>query len=230
LSLRRFPERNKVPDFNTFSSLLRITAKYEMPAVRSGLLEVINDAYPENFEGVIPTKSLGEVVFSGPAPHPNEVLNLFVQQRIKSALPIAYYLAARRGVDSLMDKCLPQSATLPPDVLRSAIKGFITLRELELNETHRLVLSPNTFHSSESCSSRKMAGQGVSDAHQRVIDQITGFSRSGTKVLEVLALSDLCGVDSDGFCTNCVRGWETEHVEVRKRAWNMLPNVFGLRG
>jgi hypothetical protein len=227
LSLRRFPERNKVPDFNTFSSLLRITAKYEMPTVRSGLLEVINDAYPETFEGVIPTKSLGEVVFSGPAPHPNEVLNLFIQQRLTSALPMAYYLAARRGVDSLMDNCLPQSATLPPEVLRSAIKGFIALRELELNETHHLVLSPNASHSSESCPSRKMVGQRVSDAHQRVIDQVTGFSRSGTKVLEVLSLS---GVDSDGFCTNCVRGWETEHAEVRKRAWDMLPNVFGLRG
>jgi hypothetical protein len=230
LSLCRFPERNKVPDFNTFSSLLRITAKYEMPAVRFGLLEVVNDAYPETFEGVTPTKALGEVVFSGPAPHPNEVLNLFIQQRLTSALPMAYYLAARRGVDSLMDKCLPQSATLPPDVLRSAIKGFITLRELELNETHRLVLSSYTPHSPSTCPSLKTKGQGVSDAHQRVIDQITGFPRSGTKVLEVLSLSDIYGLDPDGICRNCVKGWETEHVEVRKRAWNMLPDVFGLRG
>ena len=86
-----------------------------MPAVRSGLLEVVNEAYPETFEGVTPMKPLGGDVFSGPTPHPNEVLNLFVQQKLTSALPMAYYLAARRGVDLLMAEHLPQSATLPPD-------------------------------------------------------------------------------------------------------------------
>ncbi|KAF9649261.1 hypothetical protein BDM02DRAFT_3072812, partial [Thelephora ganbajun] len=45
-----FPAKNKVPDFTTFSSLLRITTKYEMPTVRSQLLEVVRDAYPETFE------------------------------------------------------------------------------------------------------------------------------------------------------------------------------------
>ena len=33
ISTRRFPKRNKVPNFATFSSLLRITAKYELPAI-----------------------------------------------------------------------------------------------------------------------------------------------------------------------------------------------------
>ena len=124
----RFPERNKVPDFRTFSSLLRITTKYEMPTVRSQLIEVVRDAYPETFDGVMPTKTLGENVFDGPTPHPNEVLNLFVQQKLASALPMAYYMAARRGVDSLMDRRLPQSATLSPEALQTAIKGFITVR------------------------------------------------------------------------------------------------------
>ena len=226
----RFPERGKVPDFNTFSSLLRITAKYEMPAVRSELFEVVNNAYPETFEGVTPTKLLGEAIFSGPTPHPNKVLNLFVQQNLTSALPMAYYMAVRRGVDSLMDSRLPQSASLPPAVLQSAIKGFVVLRELELNQTHRLVLSSTASHSSKNCPSCKTIGPlRASDAHQKVIDRITGFSRSGTKVLEVLSLGDICAGDSDGFCVNCVRGWEIGHVEVRKRAWDMLPEVFGLK-
>ena len=70
-----------MPDFVTFSSLLRITTKYELPTVRSQLLELVRDAYPETFEGLVPSKALGENVFSGPTPHPNEVLNLFVQQK-----------------------------------------------------------------------------------------------------------------------------------------------------
>ena len=74
--INRFPERNKTLDFTTFSSLLRISTKYEMPAVRSHLLDVVRDAYPERFEGVTPTRSLGETAFNGPTPHPNEVLKL----------------------------------------------------------------------------------------------------------------------------------------------------------
>ena len=56
----RFPEKNRVPDFATFSSLLRITAKYELPAVRSQLLEAVRDGYPQTFEGLVPSKPLGE--------------------------------------------------------------------------------------------------------------------------------------------------------------------------
>ncbi|KAF9783253.1 hypothetical protein BJ322DRAFT_1212051 [Thelephora terrestris] len=226
-----YPEWNKVPDFNTFSSLLRITAKYEMPAVRPHLIEVVRDAYPETFEGVTPTKSIGERVFSGPTPHPNEVLNLFVQQGLTSALPVAYYMAARRGISSLMDRSLSQRATLSPEILESAIKGFIALRELELNETYRLVLGSKISRacSSPICPSRSTRDPRASDAHKKVIDRITDASRSGTKVLQVLSLSSINEGDCDGFCEVCVKGWEAGHVEVRKKAWNMLPDAFGLK-
>jgi len=227
----RFPERNKVPDFSTFSSLLRITAKYELPTVRSQLLEVIHDAYPDTFEGLNPSKSLGEGVFSGPTPHPNVVLNLFVQQKLTSALPMAYYMASRRGLDSLMDRRLPQSATLSPEILQSAIRGFVTLREMELKETHRLIfgsrINPCT---SSKCPSHQAAGPRVSEVHQRIVDQITDSSQPGTKVLQVLSLGDIFGGDCYGFCEGCVGGWEAGHNEVRKKVWTVLPDVFGLKG
>ena len=135
----RFPERNKVPDFATFSSLLRMTAKYEMSVVQSKLLDIVRNAYPETFEGLDSSKALGESIFSGPTPHPNAALNLFVQQELRSALPMAYYMAARRGLESLMDNHLSQNAILSPGILQAAIKGLLTLREMEVKETHRLI-------------------------------------------------------------------------------------------
>jgi len=226
----RFPERNKVPDFTTFSSLLRITAKYEMPTVRSQLLEAIRDAYPVTFEGLDPSKALGENVFGGSTPHPNAVLNLFVQQNLTSTLSMAYYMAAQRGMDSLLDECLPASARLPPKVLRVAMKGLFTFREMELKETHHLILGPKGPHGpSSKCSSCDAAGSRVSEAHQNVIDRITDSSRSGTRLLQVLSLGDICSGDYHGFCENCVKGWEHGHAEVRKKAWIALPDVFGLR-
>ena len=204
-----------------------------MPTVRSQLLELIRDAYPETFEGVMPTKPLGETIFSGPTPHPNEVLNLFIEQKLTSALPMAYYMAARRGLNSLMDGNLPRSATLPPTILRSAIGGFVALRELEVNETHRLVLGSKGCNpcSPTTCPLANSTGPGVSRAHQKVIDRIAGPPQSGgTKVLEVLSSSGVRGDDSDGFCGDCVKEWELGHAEIRKRAWDALPSVFGLRG
>ena len=200
--------------------------------MRPQLIEVIRDAYPETFEGVTPTKSLGENVFSGRTPHPNEVLKLFVRQGLTSALPMAYYMAARRGIDSLTNKSLIQNATLSPEILRSALKGFVALRELELNETYCLVLESKASHrcSSPNCPSRNAMGPRVTDAHKKIIDRITDCTRPGTKVLQVLALSSIEEGVSDGFCESCVKGWEAEHAEVRKRAWNMLSDVFGLMG
>jgi len=215
-----------VPDFATFSSLLRIAAKYELPAVRSQLLEVVRDGYPETFEGLVPSKPLGERIFSGRTPHPNEVLNLFVQQKLTSALPMAYYMAARRGLRSLMNT--PASARLPPETLQVAVEGLIALREMELKESHRLICGSPTSRTcfSPSCASPRTVELRASDVRHEVADRIVG---SGTKILQVLSLSDVCGGDGHEFCENCVEWWERGHAEVRKKAWAALPGVFGLR-
>ena len=235
-SIYRFPERNKVPDFATFSSLLRITAKYEMPAVRSQMLDVVRDAYPETFEELAPSKPLGESAFSGPNPHPNEVLNLFVQQNLTSALPMAYYMATRRGPYSLVGRHLPRKATLPPDILQHAFGGLMALREVELNETHRLILGPTGPHpcSVSNCPSRTPTGPAVLEAYQKAFDHIVGPPQLGTKVLQVPEFyEDYKGnlqCIGPGICSGCVEKWESGHAELRKKVWAMLPDVFRLRG
>ena len=206
-----------------------------MPAVRPQLLEVVHDAYPGTFEEVTPTKSLGESVFTGPTPHPNEVLNLFVQQELKSALPMAYYMAVRRGVDSLMDRRLPQSATLAPEVLQTAIKGLIALREMERDETHRLVFGPGGPQpcSELNCPSRGPPGPTALETYKKVFDHIVGSSQQGTKVLQVPEFyRDSRGSTVRVFpdiCRSCVERWESGHAELRRRAWGRLPGVFGLK-
>ena len=217
-----------MPDFTTFSSLLRITTKYELPTVRSQLLELVRDAYPETFEGLAPSKALGENVFSGPTPHPNEVLNLFTQQKLTSTLPMAYYMAARRGLRSLTNPRHPASARLSPETFQTAAGGLMELREMELKEIHCLIATPHRCLS-HGCVSPKTLGPGGSDAERKVIDKITGSSQSGTKILQVFSLDDICGGELGGFCKSCEEWWESGHVEVRKKAWAALPSVFGLR-
>ena len=217
-----------MPDFVTFSSLLRITMKYELPTVRSQLLELVRDAYPETFEGLVPSKPLGENAFSGPSPHPNEVLSLFVQQKLASTLPMAYYMAARRGGRSLISPRHPANAQLSPEILQPAVDGLLALREMELKEIHRLITTPHRCLA-HGCVSPKTLGPGGSDAERKVIDKITGSSQSGTKVLQTFSLDDIFWDELGGFCRSCEEWWESGHVEVRKKAWAALPSVFGLR-
>ena len=203
-----------------------------MPAVRSQMLDIVHDAYPKTFEGLAPAKPIGESVFNNSTPHPNEVLNLFVQQKVTSALPMAYYMAARRGLDSLMDRRLPASARLSPEILQVATKGLLALREMELNKTYGLILGSrgSRICSQSGCPSRSAAGPGVSEAHQKVIDRMASYAHSGTRLLQVLSMRDVCGDDCLGFCKSCVEGWEAGHADVRRKVWGMLPDVFRLKG
>ena len=203
-----------------------------MPAVRSQMLDIVRDAYPKAFEGLTLAKPIGETVFGGPTPHPNEVLNLFVQQKVTSALPMAYYMAARRGLDSLMDRRLPANARLPLETIQVAAKGLLALREMELNEAYGLIFRSkgSRICSRSGCPSRSTPGPRVSEAHQKVVDRMASYAHSGTKLLQVLSLKDVCGGDCLGFCESCVEGWEAEHADVRRKIWGVLPDVFGLKG
>ena len=207
-----------------------------MPAIRSQLLEVVHDAYPETFEGLGSSKPLGESVFSGRTPHPNEVLNLFVQQNLTSALPMAYYMAIRRGPDSLMGGHLPRNATLSPRILQSAIKGLMALREVELNETHRMMFEPEGSRpcSISNCPSRTPTAPAAFAAYRKVFDHIVGSSQLGTKVLQVPEFYEERGGElqcvGPGICGICVERWERGHAELRRKAWATLPDAFGLGG
>jgi len=206
-----------------------------MPTLRAQLLEIIHDAYPENFRGLDPSKALGEDVFNGLKPHPNAVLNLFVQQKVTSALPMAYYMAARRGLDSLMDTRLPSDATLSGQTLRSAIRGLMALREIELKETHRVVFT--TFNcvgcSSTDCLSRHLKGllgAEIIGALRPTLDRITGSAVGGTRILEVLSASEFTEDTESKFCEVCAEKMQAAHGEVRRETWAALPEVFCLKG
>ena len=234
--MARFQDRSKVSDFSTFSSLLRVSTNYEMPNLRVRLLKTIRDAYPENFEGLDPSKALGENVFEAPKPHPNVVLNLFIQQKVTSALPMAYYMAARRGLDSLTDTRLPSSAMLSNQTLRSAMRGLMALREMELKEMHRIAFTIKDVANRVGCSSMdcpSRPSKGLSDAEirtlQKTFDRITGSSDGGTRILQVLSVSEFVEDTESMFCRICTEKMEMAHAEVKKKVWAVLPELFGLK-
>ena len=130
---------------------------------------------------------------------------------------------------------LPRNGTLSPGTLRSAVRGLMTLREAELNETHRLVFGPQSSHphSVPNCPSRAPADPATLEAYQKVFNRVVGSSQLGTKALQVPDFYENRGGDvpcvGPGICNGCVERWESGHAELRKEAWSTLPDAFGLK-
>ena len=95
--MTRFPARNKVPGYAVFASLLRLATKYGFSDVRDGLVGDLKSSYPAKWEDFRATEVLGEDIFGSHKPHPNAILNLFLEQKITFGLPFAAYRAGRAG-------------------------------------------------------------------------------------------------------------------------------------
>jgi len=78
-----------------------MATKYGFTDVREQLIEDLNGAYPTDWDDFEVATVLGEEVFGSPQPHPNAVLNLFLEQKIMFALPFAAYRATLGGFPSL---------------------------------------------------------------------------------------------------------------------------------
>jgi hypothetical protein len=112
----------------------------------------------------------------------------------------------------------------------------MALREVEFNETHRLVFGPkgSRLCPTPTCPSRTPSDPRASEVYQKVFDRIVGPSQLGMKVLQVPGFYEDRGGGlhcvGPGICKSCVERWESRHAELRKKAWAMLPDAFGLKG
>ena len=101
----------------------------------------------------------------------------------------------------------------------------MAIREVELNESHRLVFGPkgDKACSESRCPSNTLTCLSASATHQRVFDHVVGPSQHATKVLQVPKFY------VDDICDNCIERWESGHADLRAKVWAMLPSAFGLR-
>ena len=112
----------------------------------------------------------------------------------------------------------------------------MTLREVELNETHSLIFERKDSQPCPvpKCPSRNPTGPAALDAYRKVFNNIADSPQLGTKMLQVPEFyedfeGDIRCVGPD-ICSKCVERWECGHADLRKKAWVMLPRVFGLKG
>ena len=209
----RFPHRRKTPDFTTFSLLLRMATKYQFQEIRSQILLDLLPAYPTSFSEYKTSSRLGEMVFGTPPPHPNLVLNLFVTHKVAFALPFTYYRASMAS-DPTSLATTAEELTLPPDVLKVALRGQALLKTDEVELAKRLAL--------QDCPTSMCLAVHFPDCRAQFLDWIlpTVSTRSG-----ILEREDFSG---PGYCDQCLQSFAQELSEAKEDTWKQLPLYFSL--
>ena len=204
-----------------FASLLRMTAKYGFSDVRDQLVKDLNGAYPAKWEGYLAAEVLGEGVFGSPTPHPNAVLNLFVAQNIRSAIPFAAYRASLGGFPSLMSD--EPDTMLPRRVLAATTYSRGEIRQQMARAAHTIVYERYLLWV---CPDRGcVLNVGVKPMDKRM--------EALTKLHEAMAGEREGGVLSsppwgDLLCVECVKDIEGSHAVWSKACWKLLPAAFSV--
>ena len=203
-----------------FASLLRMAIKYGFSGVHEQLVDSIKGAYPTKWEGPGTGGVLGEDIFGSPIPHPNAVLDLFMEQSIKFALPFAAYRAALGGFSSLTsDK---PGTILPRPALASTIYGMGMIRVRSARLAHSVVCEMSLGE----CRDDTCAVNIGSDP-----------ARLRTEALNKIYEAMVRGGEGDAFfsrlpenvvCVNCAKRTERAYDRWRGMTWKEFPHIFGV--
>ena len=197
-----------------------MTTKYDFPSIRETLIEDIRSAYPTKWEDLETARVLGEDVFGSPKPHPNAVLNLFLEQNVNFASPFAAYRAGLGALPSLASE--EPGVMLPRSTLVSLIHNMGELRRVATVTAHSIVYVWDLGACTEGAC---IFNAGVSRPEQRkeAVNKIYNVlvERIEGDVLNSPSLRSL-------LCEGCTKRLETIHLNWRKRVfWARLPGLLG---
>ena len=218
--MTRFPARHEVPKFSVFASLIRMTTKYGFTNVRDQLIKDLKCAYPTKWETYQTAEVLGEDLFGSPKPHPNAVLNLFVVQNVRFAIPFAAYRASLGGFLALMsDK---SGALLSRHTLASTIYGMERTRSLMAHVAHTIAYKeklPDCLDSTCVLNVGTKSPERRIEALTKLHDLMIVESKGGG--LDVPRLGSLA-------CAKCAKEIGVHHTTWRRACWELLPAAFSV--
>jgi len=199
-----------------------MATKYGFSYIREQLVDSIKGAYPTKWGGPGTAKVLGEDVFGSPIPHPNAVLNLFLEQGVKFALPFAAYRAILGGFPSLTsDK---PGTVLPRPALASTIYGMGVIRGRLAQCAHSIVCDMSLGE----CRDRTCAANVCSNLPQVRMEALNEIYNAMAKGVKGDVLSSRLPANIDTVCANCVRTPVETYRLWCKMTWGELPRIFGV--
>lgn len=189
--------------------------KYELEGVRKILTHRVQKQYPvgmPDYERVMKEHGTAAAATFTLAPHPNEVLKLFWECDVKQCLPVAFYEATVRGVNSLTSSKF--KVALPSQILASALKALATFNSKHVDHVR------STLDTVRICSGCKRAN-------------LISIEHSLTPTKNDLSLSPLRdpGLKPDAariLCEGCIGEIIGDDRAFRYAFWDELPAMFGL--
>lgn len=195
-----------------------MATKYGYSDLREQLLHSLKDAYPTKWEACQNTSVFGEDVFESPKPHPNAVLNLFLDQKVRFAMPVAAYRAGLGGFSSLIS--YDPGLTLPRLALGSIFRGMDVIRSEVSQRTYSIVCNMSL----KGCRNGKCVVNGGGYSPERRLKGLDEMydvmvRRDKGDVLASLSFGDL-------VCVDCATMVEKEYGRLRAVIWENLPRIF----
>ena len=208
------------PPFREFSSLLRLSSKYQIRGLQDALQDNLRTTYtPSQNGGAVTPIHHGH--FGDPQPHPNEVLKLFHECRVDFALAFAFYEACVAGIKSLTNT--DPSVKLPPVALSQAVRGFCTLKEWEWRLSRSILFLDRQSHTSNRCRPLDIRSTDSGSPLQDVLRAIyPGFGMTAGGILHITDFPN------GGNCADCVRRWNDIKQQAKEELWKSLPEIFGM--
>lgn len=196
-----------------------MTTKYGFSDVRDQLIKDLKGAYPTKWEDFRATKVLGEDVFGSPKPHPNTVLNLFIEQNIRFAIPFATYRASTRGFSALVND--GPGVTLTRRTLATTVHGMHVIRSMASYAARAIVYEGNLWTcADEACILKgdiKHTAEWV-ELRRKIHNSMIADREGGVLTPPLLGL----------LCPECTRDIEVIHAQWRSLFWENLPSLFGV--
>ena len=189
-----------------------MTTKYGFSEVREQLLHCLEGAYPTKWEAYQTASVLGEDVFGSPEPHPNAVLNLFLEQNVRFAIPLASYRAALDDFSSLISD--EPGTMLSRLTLASTIYGMELMRGGFFKRAYSIAynLAPKECDD-EKCLMKGDVSEGLRKIYAAVV------KKGGGDMLSPLSLGG-------AFCASCSKPVERDYDSWCAWVWKSLPRVF----
>ena len=195
--------------------------KYGLSDVRDRLIKDVKGAYPTKWEAYQAAEVLGEDVFGSPKPHPNAVLNLFLEQNVRIALPFASYRASIGGFPAITSDT--PGTVLPRHTLAATTNGMHLVGGLMVQFAYAIVYDPNVVIL---CADRKcfLSGglfllehrrEALRKLHEKLLAKRDGGE------LGPLSLGPLT-------CGGCTKRIQAAHDLGRSKCWERLPAMFSV--
>jgi hypothetical protein len=209
LSLQRYIQ------YPRFAALLRLSMKYAMEGVRKMLIHRVQKYYPVKvleYERVMNDHGTAAAAAFTLSPHPNEVLKLFWECEVKQCLPVAFYEATVRGINSLTSS--KTKVSLPPQILTPALKALATFNS---NHVDHVRSNMETFRTCALCKRTNLIFVEHWLAPTKGDLSLSPLRDPGLRTEVARVLCDIC-VDelAESDCT------------FRHSVWDELPGLFGL--